>query len=257
MKSRLLKLFFLACVVLSSFAAQAQGRLLADEELAEVSGRGLMEPSNYSYQGLDFTRIVLGADIQLNANLAGIELGKYVRNGVAGTDIDIPLLRIGRSDAGDAQRIVRITDPYLEFAYATDAVSGQRDLVGMRLGFKGIQGSFGVGINSVSGSLRIDAGAAGVIDSANSASGGVRWNGSCPTCTTLLSQLGSVTAGDANGPSRDLWMSIAKTPIQFAPIPGAIEPQQVQAAMGFWLNWRDRLSGSVGAAPPNLPRPGG
>lgn len=248
------KALVLACALGLSCAAQAQGRLLADDELAEISGRGLMEPSNYSYQGLDFTRIGLGADIQLNANLAGIQLGQYVRNGVAGSDIDIPVLRIGRSDAGEAQRIVRITDPFLEFAYATDPTSGQRDLVGMRLGFKGIQGSFGVGINAVSGSLRIDAGSAGVIDSANSASGGVRWDGSCATCTTVLAQLGSLAAGDANGPSRDLWMSIAKMPIQFAPIDGV---GQAQAAMGFWLNWRDRLSGSVGVAPPNLPRPGG
>lgn len=254
MKAALFKILIAVCATAVSFGVAAQGRLLADQELAEVSGRGLMEPSNYSYQGLDFTRITLGADIQLNANLAGIQLGQYVRNGAAGSDIDIPLLRIGRSDAGDAQRIVRITDPYLEFAFATDPVSGRRDLVGARMGFGGVQGAFGVAINAVSGSLRIDAGGAGVIDSVNSAAGGVRWDGACAGCTTLLSQLGSLSAGDANGPSRDLWMSIAKMPIQFAPVAG-VDP--AQAAMGFWLNWRDRLYGAVGAVPPNLARPGG
>lgn len=251
-----------AVAVLATAAAlppvAAQGRLLADEELAEVSGQGLLEPSNYSYNGLDFTRITLGADIQLSANLSGIRLGEYNRaiaNG-SGADIDIPLLRIGRSDGTDAQRIVQITDPYVEFVFRNGANAATRELVGARFGFGGIKGEFGVDLAAISGSLRIDAGAAGVIDSNQSASSGVRWDGTCVASCLPLSQLGSLTAGDANGPSRDFWLSMSKLPVNYAPIAGVA---QQQAAMGFWMNWRDRLAGgNIGlGAPPNLPKPGG
>lgn len=250
----------LACAAAAMFAtpALAQGRLLADDELAEVSGQGLLEPSNYSYNGLDFTRVTLGADIALSANLNGIRLGEYTRLGAngSGADIDIPLLRIGRSDGTEAQRIVQITDPYLEFVFKNGANAATRELVGARFGFGGIKGELGVNLAAVSGSLRIAAGAAGVIDSNNAANGGVRWDGSCAVSCLPLSQIGSLSAGDANGPSRDFWLSMSKLPVNYAPIAGVA---QAQAAMGFWMNWRDRLAGgNLGlGAPPNLPKPGG
>lgn len=236
-------------------AAAAQMRPLSEKELASVSGQGLFAVSNTSLNGFDFTRISLDADLTLNANLARLRLGEYQygpRNG-GGADLDIGALQFGRSDAGDAKRLVQISNPYFEFVYRDTALAGQREVVGMRLGFDSIAGDIGLRIATLSGALRIDAGGAGVIDSANDTGGGKRWDGSCAGCSASLSQVGGVTAGDASGPSRDFWISILKAPVQFPAAAGM--PALTTAQAGIWLNWRDRLTAlnMTAQLPPNLP----
>ena len=255
---RLARSLLVLLALLWSNNAPAQMRALSETELSDVSGQGLFLVSNTSQNGFDFTRISLDADVTLNANLSGLRLGEYnyaPRNGT-GADIDIGAFRFGRSDGTDAQRLVHISNPYFEFVYRDTATAGQREVVGMRLGFDSIAGDIGLKIASLSGALRIDAGAAGVIDSANDPLGGKRWDGNCATCTVALSQVGGVTAGDANGPSRDFWISILKAPVQFPSANGM--PALTEAQAGIWLNWRDKLSALnlTGATPPNL-APGG
>jgi hypothetical protein len=82
----------------------------------------------------------------------------------------------------------------------------------MRLGFDSISGDIGMKIATLSGAMRIDAGAAGAIDTLMDPGGGKRWDGTCTGCALSLSQVGGVTAGDASGPSRDFWISVLKTP---------------------------------------------
>jgi hypothetical protein len=236
-------------------AAMAQMRALSDTEMSSVSGQGLFSVSNSSYSGFDFTRISLDADVTLNANLANLRLGEYnyaPRNG-SGADLDISALRFGRSDAGDARRLVQITNPYFEFVYRDTGAAGQREVVGMRLGFDSIAGDIGMKIATLSGAMRIDAGAAGAIDSLADPGGGKRWDGRCAGCALSLSQVGGVTAGDASGPSRDFWISVLKTPVQFQPAPGM--PALTEAQAGIWLNWRDKLTALnlTGLVPANNP----
>jgi hypothetical protein len=266
--------FFLSCVrplvrlcapalaalgLLLPGAAMAQMRALSDTEMSSVSGQGLFSVSNSSYGGFDFTRISLDADVTLNANLANLRLGEYgyaPRNG-SGADLDIGYLRFGRSDASSAQRLVQITNPYFEFVYrdlgSVGGTAGQREVVGMRLGFDGIAGDIGMKIATLSGAMRIDAGAAGVIDTLRDPGGGKRWDGSCAGCALSLSQVGGVTAGDAGGPSRDFWISVLKTPVQFQAAPGM--PALTEAQAGIWLNWRDKLTALnlTGLVPANNP----
>jgi hypothetical protein len=235
--------------------ALAQMRRLSEAELSTVSGQGLFAVSNSSLNGFDFTRISLDADVTLNANLYQLRLGEYhyaPRNGL-GADLDIGALQFGRSDGSAAQRLVQITNPYFEFVYRDTGSAGQREVIGMRLGFDGIAGDIGTKIASLSGALRIDAGAAGVVDSALDPGGGKRWDGTCSGCALALSQVGAVTAGDANGPSRDFWISVLKAPVQFPSAPGM--PALTPAQAGVWLNWRDKLTALniTGALPPNLP----
>ena len=155
-------------------AASAQMRPLSDNDMSKVSGQGLFLVSNSSYNGFDFTRISLDADVTLNANLSNLRLGEYTyapRNGT-GADLDIGALQFGRTDGTAAQRLVQITNPYFEFVYKNTGVNNQREVVGMRLGFDGIAGDVGLKIATLSGSMRIDAGAAGIVDSLNDAGGG-------------------------------------------------------------------------------------
>ena len=245
----------LLAFTLASGTAAAQMRPMSDNELSTVSGQGLFTVSNSSYNGFDFTRIALDADVTLNANLSNLRLGEYTyapRNGT-GADIDIGALQFGRTDGTAAQRLVQITNPYFEFVYKNTGVTNQREIVGMRLGFDGIAGDVGLKIAQLSGSMRIDAGAAGVIDSLNDAGGGKRWDGACSGCALSLSQVGGVTAGDAAGPSRDFWISVLKTPVQFQAAPGM--PALTEAQAGIWLNWRDKLTALniTGLVPANNP----
>ena len=233
----------IVAVLLLPCAASAQMRPMSDTELSTVSGQGLFTVSNSSYSGFDFTRISLDADVTLNANLANMRLGEYTyapRNG-SGADLDIGALQFGRTDASAAQRLVQITNPYFEFVYKNTAtgIGSQREIVGMRLGFDGISGDIGMKIATLSGAMRIDAGAAGIIDSMNDAGGGKRWDGTCAGCTPLAN-VGGVTAGDANGPSRDFWIAILKQPVTFQAAAGM--PALTEAQAGIWLNWRDKLT---------------
>jgi hypothetical protein len=250
-----LALAFAACSLLAAGQAAAQMRALSDSEMSTVSGQGLFTVSNSSYNGFDFTRIGLDADVTLNANLAKLRLGEYnygPRNG-SGADLDISALRFGRSDGGEAARLVHITNPYFEFVYRNAGTAGQREVVGMRLGFDGIAGDIGMKIATLSGAMRIDAGALGAVDTQMDAGGGKRWDGTCGGCALSLSQVGAVTAGDANGPSRDFWISVLKTPVSFQAAPGM--PALTEAQAGIWLNWRDKLTALTtnGLVPVNNP----
>jgi len=249
-------LAFAAFSLLAAGSASAQMRALSDSEMSTVSGQGLFTVSNSSYNGFDFTRIGLDADVTLNANLANLRLGEYnygPRNG-SGADLDISALRFGRSDGGEAARLVQITNPYFEFVYRNTGTAGQREVVGMRLGFDSIAGDIGMKIATLSGAMRIDAGAAGIIDSLNDAGGGKRWDGNCSGCLSL-SSVSAVTAGDAAGPSRDFWISVLKTPVQFQAAPGM--PALTEAQAGVWLNWRDKLQALVLNAPVPVNNPPG
>jgi hypothetical protein len=253
--TRALAVLLLPAAAWLASPAQAQMRALDDSELSKVNGQGLFTVSNSSLNGFDFTRISLDADVTLNANLYNLRLGEYsyaARNGL-GADLDIRALQFGRSDGTASQRLVQVTNPYFEFVFRETGTAGQREVIGMRLGFDGIAGDIGTRIASLSGALRIDAGAAGVIDSALDTGGGKRWDGTCAVCALSLSQVGAVTAGDASGPSRDFWISVLKAPVQFASAPGM--PALTPAQAGVWLNWRDKLTALNlnGALPPNLP----
>lgn len=257
-----LHLLAIALVALLSMGpARAQMRPLSEQELSATSGQGFLILNNSSYNGLDFTRIALGADINLNANYQNIRLGEYnyaARNGT-GADIDMPLLQFGRSDATDAQRLIQITNPYLEIVYRNAADPATREVIGFRFGFDGIAGDIGMTLKTLSGSMRVDGGTAGVLDSRNDVPPtgvpvGKRWDGACSGSCLTLAQLGGVRAGDSTGASRDFWISALKTDVQFQGPSGTSQLPDVARA-GFWLNWRDRLSAINvnGTPPPNLP----
>jgi len=242
------------CAALAGAAAAAPA--LSDEALAGVSARGLVNLGNRSEGGLDFTRIAFGAELQLSANLNQVRLGQYSLAGrnASGADIDIAALSFGRSDLGEAYRTVSLTDPYVEVVYRHAQDPARRELLGARFGFATVRGDLGVQLAVVSGALRIDAGSAGLLSSANDPLGGRRWDGSpCGSAScTALAALGSLRAGDANGPSRDFWLSVLKEPVQFPATAGLVS---APAQAGFWMNWTDRLAGQLGAMPANLPRP--
>jgi len=253
---RLLPALLYACLC---GGAWAQPQPMSDEELSHTSGQGLIAMSNSSLNGFDFTRISLDADITLSANFGNMRLGEYnyaPRNGT-GADIDMPALQFGRSDGTDANRLVHISNPYFEFVYQNAADGASRQVIGMRLGFDAISGDVGLKINSLSGSMLVNGTDASgnpiALDShTDTSGGGKRWDGSCTAPCLPMAQLGGVTAGDASGPSRDFWISVLKTGVQFSASGSGVVPDQAQA--GVWLNWRDKLTALSATLPPNLPK---
>ncbi|MCV2358096.1 hypothetical protein LNV08_03840 [Paucibacter sp. TC2R-5] len=253
----------LCLTLLGSAAAQAQQSQMAplpDAELARVWGQAMVAISNTSLNGLDFSRLTLNADLKLSANFSNLRLGEYnyaARNG-SGADIDISRLQFGRSDLFEAQRTVALSNPFFELVYRPASGAGEREIVGMRLGFEGVSGAFGLSAKNISGSLAIaDSQSANVLDSRQDPLGGKRWDGGncgAAACPFSLAQIGSLQAGDAAGPSRDLFLAVLKSAVQFpAAVAGMAAPDPAQA--GIWMNWRDKLSaGNLNAGlPPNLP----
>lgn len=261
-------LYLLGLVGSAAQAQLAQLAPLPDTELARVWGQAMVAVSNTSLNGLDFSRLTLNADLRLNANFSNLRLGEYAyapREG-SGADIDIARLQLGRSDLADMQRTVALSNPFFELVYARAGSASEREIVGMRLGFEGVSGAFGLSARHISGSLAISDGQSGaLLDSRQDPLGGKRWDGnSCGAlaCPFSLAQIGSLQAGDSAGPSRDLFLAVLKSAVQFpAAVPGMAAPDMAQA--GIWMNWRDKLSaGNLnGVLPPNLPplltKPGG
>ena len=253
-------LWLCAALACSTLTASAQMQPLSEEELSNTRGQGLVALTNTSLGGYDFSKVALDADITLSANLRNMRLGEYTygaRNGT-GADIDIGLLQFGRSDGTEAQRLVHISNPYFEFVYKNAADGASREVIGMRFGFEGISGDIGLKINSLSGSMKVSGlaadGSGVLLDSHTDALGGKRWDGACTAPCLSLAQLGGVTAGDAAGPSRDFWMSVLKTGVQFPSAAGM--PASDPAQAGIWMNWRDKLQAlnTTGLVPPNLPK---
>ncbi|MBY0234511.1 MAG: hypothetical protein K2W93_05985 [Burkholderiaceae bacterium] len=261
---KMLRQLLAALLVLSSAsAAWAQGAPLPDYELSRVWGQAMVEVTNTSINGYDFSRVTLNADIKLNANFSNIRLGEYsiAANNGAGADFAINRLQFGRSDLDDAARTVALSNPYLELVYRNAGNASTREVIGMRLGFEGISGHIGLAAQSISGSLAFTDTLGRTLDTNQDPQGGKRWDGTnCGagnTCPFNLANVSAIQAGDNNGPSRDFFISILKQSVQYPSAAG--QPPSSAAMQGLWLNWRDRLMAlNPGAAlPPNLPKPGG
>lgn len=242
-------------LALSAASVQAQDKPqlkpLDDAELSGVWGQALLDLTNTSLNGYDFSRLTLNADINLSASLSGLKLGTQA-NGFS--DIDISTLNFGRSDAGDAKRTVAITDPYFEWVYSGSAATGDRQVVGMRIGFGGISGDVGLLMNTVSGSLSLTT-ANGTVSGTGSQLTSLTGSGG----TVALNQIGGITAGNSDGASRDFFLSILKSALTYPTANAQLGASATTAAQaGFWMNWTDRLAAlnTTGITPPNVPKIG-
>ena len=226
-------------------------KALDDAELSGVWGQALLDLTNTSLNGYEFSRLTLNADITMSATLSGLKLGTQA----SGTsDIDFTSLNFGRSDLDDAHRTVAITNPYFEWVYSGSATTGDRQVVGMRIGFGGIAGDVGLAMNTLSGSLALTTptGQASTTGSQQTA-----LTGCSGACSIALNQIGGVTAGDTNGASRDFFLSVLKSAVTYPAANSALGPSAAAQA-GFWLNWTDRLNAinTTGTTPPNVPKIG-
>lgn len=141
------------CASLMLVPAQAKLVELADGELSEVTGQAFLNLTTDAYNGMNFTRLNFGMDVEAQLNMKKLQLGLYPRTGeVAGSaDIDINNFALGSVDDTTGQiNPFLIKNPFLELAYKDNKI------VGMRLGFSEAQGHLSGDINSITGNIAVD-----------------------------------------------------------------------------------------------------
>lgn len=242
--------------LLCAASVHAKRVAMTDHEMSEVNAQGIFVLENSTYNDLNFSKIALNADVTLSANFKDILLGT-TSPGVS--DINIPALQFGRSDGSVDNRLVKITNPYIQFVY-NKPVNELTQVVGIRLGFDGIYGDLGFKADTISGSMYVDGtGVAGFNNGILDATG-KKWQGSNVPCTAPcqtnylnLAQIGGITAGKSiSEPSRDFWISALMSKVTFPPAAAGMDPPK-EAQPGYWLNFRDRLTALSAKLPPNIP----
>lgn len=153
MPARPLTLLAGALLTVASLTSQAELRALDDQELSNVTGQAFMNLTTDAANGLNFTRLNFGLDIQTQLNIKKLQLGNYTRSGeAAGTaDIDINNFALGSvNDLTGGIDPFRIKNPFIELAYSGDKV------VGVRMGFGEAQGHLSGDINRMTGNIAVD-----------------------------------------------------------------------------------------------------
>lgn len=158
-----MKFIFLIFLLAAPVALQALLIPITDTELAVIGGQaligitrltpcagGISTPGcrpNGGDADLSFTRLRLGLEINVNANIKSLILGQYDNNNGNETSADIimqnlSLGRVGNGDLTDPANTYNIINPYFEFAFKKNA-SGHDEFAGLRIGAENISGALG------------------------------------------------------------------------------------------------------------------
>lgn len=140
----------LALALLSVPVARADIEALSDDELSGISGQALVmmrkTPGTGVSAGSTFYRVGLDATLDLNLNIAKLQLGCGGINGPGQCDIDIDNLSLfgGTGPGSD----LRLTRPFIELAFKNDGNGAQRQLAGIRFSAQNMLGVMQAGQNT-------------------------------------------------------------------------------------------------------------
>lgn len=159
------KLVWAGCMgLLCSGVQAAEFQSLSDAELSQVQGQALLNFTKDSYvytnasnEKLNFFKLGLNAEMELNSNIKSLQLGCGGDNGAGNCDISIANLALSGlpdSYAADgsplysnsrASTSAKITNPFVEFAVKNSDKASTREVVGFRLGAQEILGLLSAG----------------------------------------------------------------------------------------------------------------
>lgn len=150
--------FLLRCALFCGaglLAATAQARMesLDDDQLSDVVGQAFINLTTDAVNGLNFTRINFGADIETQLNMKKLQLGQYNRSGELAGSADIAIDNFALGTVNDATGAINpflISNPYIEFAY-----DGSK-MVGIRIGFGEAKGYLSGDIKTLTGNVPVD-----------------------------------------------------------------------------------------------------
>lgn len=177
----LIKGYMLLCLSFSGYS-MAELTPLGDTELSNVSGQAYfsIDKTYHPDESNDtsYTRINMGADIEIQTNIEYMELGRYERDDPFGVQKPADVIASNFSlgyiyDSAyfqrnpDAARPIKdngsgyqngeivpfkITDPFIEFAYD----EGSQEMTGVRIGFGEAQGVLSGNIEALTGNIDVD-----------------------------------------------------------------------------------------------------
>ena len=156
------RLLALLCGCVFSAASLAALKPMDDQELSAISGQALITMDALTYSGFQFTRINLGAEIDVLTNMEELRMGDFDRAGLPGlasnqsADILINNFALGRVRNANTPNATieafKVLDPYIEFAFKSNA-QGVREVAGLRLGFGRSMGYLSGDILSLTGKM--------------------------------------------------------------------------------------------------------
>lgn len=225
---------------------------MSDDAMAKQSGQGVIEVSETlagqvaqpGGSDVAFTRITIGADIDINANISRLVLGEGTRqDGLdnsdnadrATADIDFANISLGTIDSNGIVHDLKIVDPYIEFARNTSG-----DLIGFRLGFGEVNGTMGVEIKTLSGDIQ----AVGELNlglfsiNLDSSAHNVREDDITDDLLGINIDLGNFKNMTFTG-TNNMYLGLQSTAINY---PKVGSGPQGTAQSGFWLNLQDGVT---------------
>ncbi|ENV78580.1 MULTISPECIES: hypothetical protein [Acinetobacter] len=177
--TKLSVLLLMSCTAFSVGIANAASGLISmsDNELAATEGQALMslsyiapndstnlEKLRDSSSNIGFYRLGMEAKVELNANIANLQLGCGGANGAGACDIDIKNVSLSGLNDGTvtsgaqlgsptfsnprASTSAQITNPFLEFAIKNPQTAATRQMVGFRLSAEAIEGLLSLGLDN-------------------------------------------------------------------------------------------------------------
>jgi len=135
--------------------AQAELEPISDNRMGEVTGQAFMNIENIPGNGVDYTRMTLGIDVETRVNIDDIQVGQID----GGTDFSAQHLALGHIARNDGETFNGVTynkgeaipfearKPYIELA------EDSAGLKGFRMGFAEARGSVSSYTASFSGAL--------------------------------------------------------------------------------------------------------
>ena len=152
-----MRVIYLLIIMGLSLNSYAQLTAMTEEELELTDGQAFIGLDQYSQDGLDFTRINMGMDIEIVMNADEVVFGEYDRAGENETaDIRFNNYAMGYIDQYGEVRPFEMKDPFFEFAY--DRSDGTDDFVGFRFGFGESRGMMSMNAVSLTGNISVEIG---------------------------------------------------------------------------------------------------
>lgn len=290
-------------LLLSAASAQAEMRDISDDAMSDVWGRAMFELTNSTLNtpptanfvnpvtttltttgsptGVDangavvntvagpisFTKVTIGAEMELDAEIGKLRLGSYARTaGDSGTDISADKVIFTGYQRDGVYYPFKVKNPYLEFAMTNPTDSTKREILGFRFGFEQVDGMLGAALASLSGRVMLTS------KTVTTASGdqqllvnnyGVRSDGTAqvvPVTAGVPGTPGAPVAGvykdieaiclgrtgdqgvcgaGSDTATKDFWISVNKVNTLYYPKTSADVADYTPAQKGVWLNVTD------------------
>ncbi|MDQ5888509.1 MAG: hypothetical protein RL210_2481 [Pseudomonadota bacterium] len=289
--SRPFRRVVLGTFLFASAQSYAELRDIGEEGMSDVWGQAMFELTNSTITPspalgvtapigdtgevagpISFSKITVGAEIELDAEIGKLRLGSYAR-GVddGGADINANNIIFTGYQRDGVYYPFKAKNPYFEFAMTNPTDSGTREILGFRFGFEQVDGMLGAELARLSGRVSLtsknvpadpanpsgdqkqllingngvrDAGSAQVV----TVTGGVPgvpgaavsnvYKDVEAVCLGRTGDQGVCGAGTDTA-TKDFWISVNKVNNLFYPKASADVSDYTPAQKGVWMNLTD------------------